>query len=103
VTAITAAVDPADGVGHCPAATVTVHATVATNGAPGTIAYQWLLPDGRRSAEGRVTLRGGGRSSTVDLSVAYSGTTAAQGVAALHVLSPAGVYSEPVRVAYVCP
>jgi hypothetical protein len=103
VTAITAAVDPADGVGHCPAATVTVHATVTTNGAPGTITYQWLLPDGRASAEGRVTLRRGGRSAAVDLPVAYSGGAPAQGVAALHVLSPAGVYSRPVRVAYACP
>jgi hypothetical protein len=103
VTAITAAADPADGVGHCPAATVTVHATVTTNGVPGQITYRWLLPDGRRTAEGRVTLRRGGRSATVDLPVAYSGSTAAQGVAALHVLSPAGVYSEPVRVVYACP
>jgi serine/threonine-protein kinase len=103
VTAITAAADPADGVGHCPAARVTVHAIVTTNGAPGAITYEWLLPNGRASAQDRVTLRGGARTTAVDLPVAYSGGAPAQGVAALHVLSPAAVYSQPVRVAYACP
>jgi len=99
----TCALPISDGVGHCPAATVTVHATVTTNGSPGTIAYEWLLPDGRASAQGRVTLRQGERSATVNLPVAYSGRTPALGVAALHVVSPAGVYSEPLRLGYACP
>jgi tRNA A-37 threonylcarbamoyl transferase component Bud32 len=103
VTAITAATDPSDGVGHCPAASVTVRATVTTNGAPGTIAYEWLRPDGGPVAPGRVTLRQGERAATVALPLAYSGRAPAQGVAALHVLSPAGVYSAPLRIVYACP
>jgi serine/threonine-protein kinase len=103
VTAITAAADPADGVGHCPAATITVHATVMTNGAPGTVRYEWLRPDGTAAPAGSVALRRGDRSAAVDLPLAYSGRVPAQGVAALHVLSPAGVYSEPLRVSYDCP
>jgi len=103
VTAITAATDPAGGVGHCPAATITVHATVTTNGAPGTVTYEWLRPDGRSAAAGRLTLRRGERTATVDLPLAYSGAAPAQGVAALHVLSPASVYSQPFRISYACP
>jgi serine/threonine-protein kinase len=103
VTAITAATDPSDGVGHCPAATVTVRATVTTNGSPGTIAYEWLRPDGGSAAAGRVTLRQGQRAATVALPLPYSGSAPAQGVAALHVVSPAGVYSAPQRIAYACP
>jgi serine/threonine-protein kinase len=103
VTAITAATDPSDGVGHCPAAAVTVRATVTTNGAQGTISYEWLRPDGGPAAAGRVTLRQGQRAATVALPLAYSGSAPAQGVAALHVTSPAGVYSAPLRVAYACP
>lgn len=103
VTAIAAATDPADGVGHCPAATVTVRATVTTNGTAGTIDYEWLRPDGGPPAGGRLTLRQGQRSATAALPLAYSGRTPAEGVAALHVLSPAGVYSAPLRVGYACP
>jgi hypothetical protein len=103
VTGITASTEPAGGVGHCPAATVTVRVTVTTNGAPGTITYTWLRPDGAAPATGRVVLRGGQRSASVDLPLTYSGSAPAQGVAALHVLSPAGVYSEPLRIGYACP
>jgi hypothetical protein len=103
VTAISATIDPPDGVGHCPAATVTVRATVTTNGAPGTIAYEWVRPDGGPTAAGRVTLREGQRAATVALPLAYSGRSPDQGVAALHVLSPAGVYSAPLRIDYACP
>jgi hypothetical protein len=76
---------------------------VTTNGSAGTIAYEWLLPDGQPSARGRVTLRQGERSATMDAPVAYSGRVPAQGVAALHVVSPAGVYSAPLRIVYACP
>jgi hypothetical protein len=103
VTAITAATDPSSGVGHCPAATVTVRATVTTNGAQGTISYEWLRPDGGPAAAGRVTLRQGQRAATVALPLVYSGSAPVQGVAALHVVSPDGVYSAPLRVDYVCP
>ena len=103
ITAITAAADPPDGVGHCPAATVTVRATVTTNGVPGTISYEWVRPDGGPAAAGQVTLRQGQRATTVVLPLAFAGRAPAQGVAALHVLSPDGVYSAPLRIGYVCP
>jgi len=103
VTAITTEVDPAGGVGHCPRATVTVRATIATNGAPGTVTYQWVRPDGSSSTAVRSAVRRGERGPTATLAVDYSGATAAGGVAALHVLSPADVYSAPVRVGYACP
>lgn len=103
VTAITASEDPAGGAVHCPHGTVTVRVTLATNGAPGTISYEWLRPDGQRVAPGRVVVRGGERAATVTLAVDYDGSAAAQGVAALHVVTPASVYSEPVRVSYSCP
>jgi hypothetical protein len=103
VTAITAAVEPAGGSGHCPNALFTMRATITTNGAPGTITYQWIRPDGSLVAPNRVVVRGGDRAATVTLTQQYSGTTPAQGVAALHVISPVSVYSEPLRVAYECP
>jgi Protein kinase domain len=103
VTGVTAAADPADGAGRCPRSTITVRATVATNGAAGTISYEWLRPDGRRSAVDRARVREGVRGTTVSLALGYDGGTPAQGVAALHVLAPASVYSPPVRVAYSCP
>lgn len=103
VTAITAAAQPADGTGHCPGATVTVRATVSTNGSAGTITYEWLRPDGTLTPTGRVRVEPGVRSATITLAVDYSGIAPAQGVAALHVLSPAGVYSQPLRIAYSCP
>jgi serine/threonine-protein kinase len=103
VTAITATTDPSSGIGHCPAATVTVRATVTTNGAPGTISYEWLRPDGGPAAGGRVTLRQGQRATTVAIPLAFTGGASAQGVAALHVVSPDGVYSAPLRIGYVCP
>ncbi len=103
VTAITAAAEPADGTGHCPSATVRVRATVSTNGSAGTIEYAWVRPDGAPSRTGQVRVEPGVRSATVTLAVDYSGSRAAQGVAALHVLSPAEVYSQPLRISYSCP
>jgi hypothetical protein len=103
VTGVTASTDPPDGAGRCPHAAVTLRATVATNGAPGTISYEWLRPDGRTAGAGRVVLRAGERSATVSLAVSYDGGTAAQGVAALHVVSPVDAYSAPLRVSYSCP
>jgi Protein kinase domain len=106
VTAVTAAEDPPNGVAHCAAAaiaTLTLRATVFTNGAAGTLAYQWLRPDGRPDPPARVVMRAGRRSATVTLSLGYSGNAAVQGVGALHVLAPASVYSEPLRISYSCP
>jgi tRNA A-37 threonylcarbamoyl transferase component Bud32 len=103
VTGIAAAAAPDGGAGRCPAATITVRATVTTNGSPGTIAYRWLRPDGGPPATGRVVLRRGQRSAIVELPLTYSGSVPAQGVAALHVLSPAAVYSEPLTITYACP
>lgn len=103
VTAITAAVEPIGGQVHCPHATVTLRATLATNGVPGTIRYEWLRPDGQPGETGRVTVRGGQHSTTVRLAVDYDGSKTAGGVGALHVVSPASVYSEPLHVTYSCP
>jgi hypothetical protein len=103
VTGVTAASDPVDGAGHCPGASVTLRATVATNGMPGTITYEWLRSGGPPSGGGRLAVRGGQRSATVTTGVAYDGSVPAQGVAALHVLSPASVYSPPLRLSYTCP
>jgi eukaryotic-like serine/threonine-protein kinase len=103
VTAISAGEDPANGALHCPHATVTLRATLATNGAAGTISYEWLRPDGQRAAPSRVAVRGGERTTTVTLAVDYDGSVASRGVAALHVVSPASVYSEPLPVSYSCP
>jgi hypothetical protein len=103
VTRVTAAAEPPDGTGHCPSATVTLRATVTTNGSPGTITYEWLRLDGTRSPTGQVHVASGVRSATITLPVDYSGSAPAQGVAALHVLSPAGVYSQPLRIGYSCP
>jgi len=77
--------------------------TVATNGSGGTIAYQWLRPDGRPGGSGRMSLAEGQRRATVTATFDYDGAGPATGVAALHVVSPASVYSQPVRVAYLCP
>jgi Protein kinase domain len=103
VTAITAAVDPVGGVVHCPRATVTLRATLATNGESGAIRYEWLRPDGQPDEGGRVTVHAGQRSATVRLAVDYDGSRAATGVGALHVVSPASVYSQPLLVTYACP
>jgi hypothetical protein len=103
VTAVAASEDPVDGAGHCPHATVTLRATVSTSGGPGTVTYEWLRPDGLASSPGHAVVQGGQRSVTVTLAVDYGGSSPAQGVAALHVLSPASVYSEPLQVSYRCP
>jgi hypothetical protein len=102
VTGVTAAVEPADGIGHCPRATMTVRAFVATNGAAGTISYQWLRPGGA-TAPAHLTVPGSTRRTAVTMAVDYSGAAPAEGLAALHVLSPASVYSPPVQLAYTCP
>jgi len=103
VTAITAGVDPVGGAVHCPQATVTLRATLATNGAPGTISYEWVRPDGRRTGGGQVG--GPGRPARGD---GHPGRRlrrqrAGARVGALHVISPASVYSEPLAVTYTCP
>jgi hypothetical protein len=103
VTSVKAAVAPADGVGHCPHATMTFRGTISTDGGAGTVTYQWLRPDGLLGAVGRANLPRGRRETTVTLSYDYDGSGPANGVAALHVTGPADVYSAPVRVAYVCP
>jgi hypothetical protein len=103
VTSVKAAVAPADGVGHCPHATLTFRGTISTNGGAGTVTYQWLRPDGQLGAAGRARLAAGRRETTVTLSYDYDGSSPASGVAALHVTGPVDVYSPPVKVAYVCP
>jgi serine/threonine-protein kinase len=103
VTSVAASEDPADGAGHCPQATFTLRATISTNGTGGTVRYEWLRPDGRTAPPGRVVMRAGERTATVSLPVAYDGSGPVQGVAALHLLSPASVYSPPLRVSYSCP
>ncbi|HEY7199358.1 MAG TPA: serine/threonine-protein kinase [Candidatus Dormibacteraeota bacterium] len=104
VTAITAGVEPAGGAVHCPRATVTLRAAVATNGSAGTLRYEWLRPDGWRvGGGGQVAVHDGQRSAAVTTSVDFDGNAPAQGVVALHVLSPASVYSQPLAVTYACP
>jgi hypothetical protein len=103
VTSVKAAVAPADGVGHCPHATMSFRGTISTNGGAGTVTYQWLRPDGQLGAAGRASLPRGRHETTVTLTYDYNGSGPASGVAALHVLGPADVYSPPVRVAYACP
>jgi hypothetical protein len=103
VTAITTSVDPAGGAVRCPRATVTLRATVATNGAGGTLTYQWLRPDGGPASTSTVALHAGQRAATVSLAVDYTGSTPSRGVAAVRVIAPDRVYSEPVTVSYACP
>ena len=50
-----------------------------------------------------MAVREGQRSAAVSTTIDYAGSTPAQGVAALHVVSPASVYSAPLRVVYSCP
>ncbi|HXM54178.1 MAG TPA: hypothetical protein VOB72_02225, partial [Candidatus Dormibacteraeota bacterium] len=103
VTAISAVADPTGGTVHCPGGSVTLRATLATNGAAGTIRYEWLRPDGQRAGAGQVAVRAGQRSATIAQEFPFAGSAPAQGVAALHVLSPFDAYSEPVRITYACP
>ena len=86
---------------HCPSALVHVVATITAT-APTTVRYQWRLPDGTFTAVQTLTAAGPG-PVTATLSYTLSGRGQQLGVATLHVLTPADVYSNPVAVAYRCP
>jgi serine/threonine-protein kinase len=102
VTSVTAAAEPAGQDRTCPVAAARLSGVVDTDGPGGSVTYQWLRPDGGAAPPQQVTVQAGHRRTTVTLTVSAGGAGAAGGVAALHVLSPASVYSQPVRVSFAC-
>ena len=86
---------------HCPSALLHVVGTITVTAAT-TVRYQWRLPDGTFTAVQTLTAAGPG-PVTATLSYTLSGHGQQTGVATLHVLTPADVYSNPVAVAYRCP
>ncbi len=105
VTGVALAVEPADTVGHCPMAEFRFGGRIVTNGAEGTVAYQWIRPDGQLSPTSKLHLRPRTRAAAVSLQFVYDGTPPApvSGSTVLHVLSPSDVYSRPISVTFACP
>ncbi|HYZ00469.1 MAG TPA: hypothetical protein VFA92_03155, partial [Candidatus Binatia bacterium] len=89
--------------GHCPSTTFKFDGTITTNGAGGTVQYQWTRPDGTQTTPTSVQLQPGSTSSHVSLDFPYTQKQSAQGQARLRVLSPGNQTSAPANVVYSCP
>jgi hypothetical protein len=95
VTAVAVSADPS--VVRCPAATVHLVARIGTNGAAGTVAVSWLLPDGSHGPEQSFALTDGQREVVARLDATLTGTRPVDGQATA-VVRPAGLRgSTPVR------
>jgi len=103
VTGLSLAVSSA-AVGQCPTATFRFDGRVATNGGGGPIVYEWLRPDGGRTGRMIARMRAHADAVALFLDFTYQGRPARPvvGTAALHVVSPADVYSPPVTVTFQC-
>ena len=102
VTAVRVAVDPADGVGRCPAQRFEFTATVETNGGAGTLRSVWVRPDGREAEPSTLDVSAGQRRVTVVLAVDVSGELPLSGAASLRVLEPAPQSASSPPVQYSC-
>ncbi len=74
------------------------HARVTVSASPTTVVYEWSLGGSSHTAVTSVALTAG----DTELGLTFSESGRASGVLALHVLSPADVYSAPVTFVDTC-
>jgi hypothetical protein len=76
--------------------------TIATNGKPGTITYEWLRSDGQQSAQLRQSVVAGQTTTTVHLYWAFTGVGSTTAGATLRVLDPSAT-TGATQFRYSCP
>jgi hypothetical protein len=76
--------------------------TLATNGQPGTISYEWLRSDGQSSGTLKLTVAEGQKSATVHLYWKFTGEGSMDATATLDVLTPTKT-DAAAQFAYSCP
>ena len=103
VQSIDVRVDPPNAQGSCPSAQFAFTASIKTNGARGTIRFQWMQPDGQLGPQSSVDLPAGTPEAIERLQFTYSRSGPTAGTAVLHVLSPDDIRSQPVAVRLTCP
>ncbi|MHB8451923.1 MAG: serine/threonine-protein kinase [Mycobacteriales bacterium] len=99
--AVTVAVNPGSGTGHCPQATFVFTGSITTSGGSGTLSYRWTYPDGAKGDAHQVAVPGGTHSVVETLRFTYTGRASATGRVQLAVAGAAP--SAPVTVHYTCP
>lgn len=99
----TVTLEPVAAVLHCPQGRAVYSASVTTNGAAGTLYYQWTRPDASKGEVSAVDLSEGQRSITTSLEFTFTGQGNARGVATLEVVAPNQLSASAPNVVYVCP
>ncbi len=100
VTSIRVDADPE--VGTCPQATLTYHAQVRSNGAPGEIVARWRQPDGTTTQPMSKRLEEGQTTLTATLRYVISGDAPTTAKASFEILRPQGVSVADASVEYRC-
>lgn len=87
----------------CPTSVAHIVATVTLSGG-GLLRFEWRLPDGTNAAPQSLQVSTSQHSVVVplDYTVSTSGVASFSGIAQLHVLAPADVYSAAIPVALSC-
>ena len=78
-------------------------ASVSTNGAAGTLTYQWTRPDATKGEVSSVRLPSGQRTLSTSLEFTFTGQGSAGGVATFQVLGPNPLSASGPAVTYMCP
>lgn len=89
--------------GHCPSATFHFTAEIPTNGAAGSLTFEWLRPDGGKQPQTVDQVPSGTTADTPTLQFTFQGQAGTAGDTVLHVISPVDTRSAPVHVTYTCP
>ena len=87
--------------GRCPEASITLLATISTNGAAGSISVDWTLPDGSAGPQQAFALSDGQREVEATLDITLTGSNPVAGDAAA-VVEPSGLRATT-PVTYRCP
>jgi hypothetical protein len=83
--------------------TVTLTATIVTNGKGGTITYKWIrTPGGTQPSPSTITVAGGEDTVQVSLDWRFTGKGTTQASAELEVLSPNSAVSSVSGLTYSC-
>jgi hypothetical protein len=75
---------------------------VTANGGPGTLTYDWALPDGRTTDASSVQVTGGQERVLLDLSFQLTGPPSVTGRPVLELRAPETVHREGPPVALRC-
>lgn len=89
--------------GRCPSAEYVFVATIQTNGGAGDIRFEWIRPDGQRTAVQTVSASDGQSQAEARLTFTVTGGSALDGSATLAVLDPGSARGVSPPIAYRCP